>query len=43
MTEVMVVIARPAADLRCFAFNNGNNRVIRNPAALDAVVVDDIT
>jgi len=43
MPEVVVVIARPAADFRCFAFDNGNNRVIRNAATLDAVVVDDIT
>ena len=43
MPEVVIVIARSAADFRCFALNNGNNRVIRNAATLDAVVVDDIT
>jgi hypothetical protein len=41
--EVVIVIARSAADLRCFALNNGNNRVIRDTATLDAMVVDDIT
>jgi hypothetical protein len=43
MPEVVIVIARSAANFRCFAFNDGDDRVIRNATTLDAVVVDDIT
>jgi hypothetical protein len=39
---IMVVITRTAADLCRGAVHDRDDRVIRHPAALDAVVVDDV-
>jgi len=43
VTVVMVVIARPAADFGSFAIDQRNDRVICDPAALDAVIVNDVS
>lgn len=43
MTIVMIVIACPAADLGGFAIHQRNYRVVCDPAALDAVIVNDVS
>jgi hypothetical protein len=40
---VMIVIARPAANLRSFAINQRDYRMIRDPAALDAMIVNNVS
>ena len=42
MAIVMVVIASPAANLGGLCGDNGNDGMVGNPAALDAVIVDYI-
>lgn len=40
---VVVAVAGAAADFCGFAFHQRNNRVIRQAAAFDAIIVDDVS
>jgi len=42
MTIIMVVIAGAAAHFRGLRFNHGNDLVVRETLAFDAVIVDHI-
>ena len=43
MALVMIVIAGPAPDLRSFAVHQRDNRMICDPAALDAMIVNNVS
>ena len=43
LEQHVFVIARPATYLGDLIVHNGDNRMVRKPAALDAVIVDYIT
>jgi len=43
VTIIMIVIARPASNLCCLPIHQRHNRVVRNPAAFHAVVINDVS
>jgi hypothetical protein len=43
MAEIMIAVARAAADLRRFVFENRDYRMVHDPLALHAKVVDIVT